>query len=749
MSGPGTPAEAALALLLALPGPVFIFDAERRVVMANAAAATRLDMPPDTDLAGASADTLIRRLAHRGHYGPGDPEALAAAVIALDRRQPHRSLLRTGPDRWYEVASVPLPGGGWASVTTDVTEHRLAEKAARDRLRLTDTALRQSPSGIGIYDRDHRLVFFNDAYEALLDLPPGTARVGMDFGQVTDLVIENMPFDAPAQALFQGRRHIDRSRRNQFLRQRPDGVAIRATSQPLADGGFLIVLEDVSQLRAAEDEAKGRAALLDGVLAALPHGVCVYGPDRRLRLVNAAFRDLVGDSEVRIGEHLLELIRRREAAREYADRQDPEEIFRRQFDFAREPTTRRRADGRVLTGRTAPLPDGGHISVVSDVTALHRAEAEAQRRADLLQAMMESMRHGVCLFDAGRRVVAANALACELTGLTREELAPGALLDDLGRLQLSRGLLGDPAEAEALVRARAGQPVRHDRFTRRARDGRVIEVSTDPTPDGGFVRVYTDVTAERQVLAGIEQARIAAEEASFAKTRFLATMSHELRTPLHAVIGFAEALQNDPGPENVKEFAGTILEAGRELLALIDAVLAVAQMGSGRLQVETRPLHLPSVLDSIARQLRGPAEAAGLTLTLDPLPALPRATAEERRLRQILLSLLNNAIKFTPAGGAIHLAARALDDGQVEVSVTDNGIGMAPEQLGQAFEAFVQLEGSHDRRYGGSGLGLYLARALAEAMGAALTLDSARGAGTTARLILKVSASPASPAPAA
>ncbi|WP_159992878.1 PAS-domain containing protein, partial [Roseomonas sp. 18066] len=739
---PPDPAAAALALLLAMPGPVFIFDADRRVVMANAAALHRLDMPQDTVLVGASADELIRRLAYRGHYGPGDPEALAAAVSALDRGQRHRSLLRTGPNRWYEVASVPLPGGGWASVTTDVTEHRLAEKAARDRLRLTDTALRQSPSGIGIYDRDRRLAFFNEAYEALLDLPPGTVRVGMDFQQVTDLVVENMPFDAPARALFDGRRLIDRSLRTQFLRLRPDGVAVRATSQPLSDGGFLVVLEDVSQLRAAEDEAKGRAALLDGVLAALPHGVCVYGADRRLRLANAAFRTLVGDSEVQIGEHLLDLIRRREAAREYADRQDPDEIFRRQFDFSREPMTRQRADGRVLVGRTAPLPDGGHISVVSDVTALHRAEAEAQRRADLLQAMMESMRHGVCLFDAERRVVAANALACDMTGLTRDELVPGALLDELGQLQLARGALGSPQEAAALYSARYGAPMRHDRFLRNTGDGRVIEVSTDPTPDGGFVRVYTDVTAERQAMAGVEQARIAAEEASFAKTRFLATMSHELRTPLHAVIGFAEALQNEASLENVGEFAGTILDAGRELLALIDAVLAVAQMGSGTLQVETRPLHLPSVLESIARQMRGPAEAAGLSLALEPLPELPRARAEERRLRQILLSLLGNAIKFTPAGGSIRLAARDLGDGQVEVSVADDGIGMAPEQLGQAFEAFVQLEGSHDRRYGGSGLGLYLARALAEAMQAELRLDSARGAGTTARLILKVAARP-------
>ncbi|WP_162306217.1 PAS-domain containing protein [Teichococcus vastitatis] len=735
-------AEAALQLLLALPSAALVFDAEHRLVLANGPARALLALPAEDDPRGTPAEDLIRRLAYRGIYGSGDPEAHARTALALDRSQPVRRLVCATDGRWFEIARMPLPDGGWASVVTDVTRHRHTEAAARDRLRLFDTALRHNPSGIAIYDQQHRLVLFNEPYEALLNLPAGTLGPGLPINAVIDLIIENMPLDPETQARLDARRNIDRSQRSQIIGIRSNGITVRATSQPLPDGGFLIGLEDVTPMRQAEDEAKRRAAMLDGILAALPHGVCVYGPDRRLRMVNAAFRRIVGDGTVMLGEHLMDILRRREATGEYAAPEAVEEVFRRQFDFDRPPTTRIRTDGRVLTGKTAPLPDGGHISVVSDVTALHRAEAEAQRRAALLQVMMDNMRHGVCLFDRDNRVVAANTLACRMTGLTREEMAPGAPLRELRRLQFERGQFGRGPEAERIFRTRATNVVPTlETFTRSTAEGRMIEVSTDPTPDGGFVRIYTDVTAERRALAETERARAAAEEASNAKTRFLATMSHELRTPLNAVIGFSEALAAEPGPPHVAEFASSILEAGRHLLGLIDEVLAVAQAGTGALQVETRALFLPSVLQGAVRLMRPTAEAAAIILVLEPLPELPRIRADERRLRQILLNLVANAVKFTPAGGSVRIAAAPVADG-VEVTVSDTGIGMSPEQVERAFEPFVQLETSHARRYGGSGLGLYLARALAQAMEGSLVLDSQRGAGTTARLRLTTAMQP-------
>ncbi|MFC7554153.1 PAS domain-containing sensor histidine kinase [Pseudoroseomonas wenyumeiae] len=375
----------------------------------------------------------------------------------------------------------------------------------------------------------------------------------------------------------------------------------------------------------------------------------------------------------------------------------------------------------MLSVRNAPLPDGGHINVVADVTALHQAEAQAQQRADLLRAMLDNMRHGVCLFDRDLRVVARNDLALTLSGLRADEMVPGAHLDTLRELQFQRGEFGTGPAAEAAYRARIRliDPRSRERYTRTRADGTVIEISSDPTPDGGFVRTYTDITEEQRIRAEMEQARRVAEEANSAKTRFLATMSHELRTPLNAVIGFSEALLTDDRlPEEALEFSSAILEAGRHLLSLIDDILQVAQIGSGDLPVQTRPLFLPSVLESAVRLVRGVAEVAQVSLTMECEAELPRCMAEERRLRQVLLNLLSNAVKFTPVGGGVHVTAETLPDGCLGVTVRDTGIGIDPEQLPRAFEPFVQLETSHDRRYGGSGLGLYLARAFARAMGA-------------------------------
>ncbi|MFC3123538.1 PAS-domain containing protein [Pseudoroseomonas globiformis] len=740
--GGGTDGAAdAARLLLALPSAVLIYNSADQVVLANPAAQHMFSPQSETPLAGLSLEAIASLASYKGLYGAGDPKAQVMAAMEIDRRQHHCRVLRTTDGRFLEVRSIPLPGGGWASVTQDVTPHRQAEASSRQRMRLMDMALRKNPSGVAIYDAERRLVLYNDQYEAMLEVPAGSIHIGMDFDTVTSLVIDNTPLDDEQRALFESRRHVDRRQRGQFLRQRGDGSALRVTSQPLDDGGFLVVQEDVTPLRAAEDEANRRAALLDAVLEAMPQGVCVYGPDRRLRMANAAFRGMVGASEVRIGEHLRDILRRREAASEYTRGEDPEVVYRRQFDFGRDPVLRRRADGKLLSGNTAPLPDGGHISVLGDVTALHAAEEEAKRRADLLQLIMDSMRHGVCLFDREHRVVVANTLAYEMTGLSRQELAPGARLEDLRRIQLERGQFGNGLRAEQIFQSRSTHdPALLETFTRTRADGRVIETATDPTPDGGFVRIYTDVTAEHTALAAIEQARRAAEQADFSKTRFLATMSHELRTPLNAVIGFSEALLAEGAAERdplqVAEFAGTILEAGRHLLSLIDEVLAVAQAGAGALRVETRPLYIPSVLDSTLRLMRTTADAAGVELVLEALPDLPRAHADERRLRQILLNLLANSVKFTPAGGQVRLSAAAISPGLLEITVTDTGIGMAPDQLERAFEPFVQLETSHARRYGGSGLGLYLARALAGAMDATLTLESERGGGTVARLRL-------------
>jgi signal transduction histidine kinase len=727
-----------IAALAAAPISIMVFDAMGVVRYVNPEVLRQLGLPPETNLAGRTHVDIAQLCAFRGFYGPGDPEVLAAGALAVDRTKPSRRTLRCHDGRWFDLASQPLEDGGHVTYGTDVTAHRRGEAEALERNRLLEMVIHHQHAGVGVFDAGQRLLKHNSAYEQVLGLPIGSLRAGMTLLELHGLIASQYGFSPELAAASAARRMIDRGQPYDEVRQLPDGRALRNISTPLPTGGFLVSVEDVTSLQRLENEAGHRAATMRGVLAALPDGICVYDANQRLTMVNDAYQQILRGAELKIGDHLLAICRQREAAGEYPPGITAEDIYRRQFQFG-PPRLRQRADGTVLSIRNAPLPDGGHINVVADVTALHQAEAEARHRATLLQAMLDNMRHGVVLFDSDARLVASNDLAVRMSGLEPGHLRPGADLNSLRDLQLSRGEFGTGAAAAAQVAVRkAMRPDERDRYTRTRADGTMIEVCTDPTPDGGFVRTYTDITEDRRIRAALEDARRVAEEASSTKTRFLATMSHELRTPLNAVIGFSETLlAEETLTAQGTEFAGAILEAGRHLLSLIDDILQVAQVAGAEPAVHTRLLFLPSVLESALRLVRKTAEANGVALVLEPLPeALPRAMAEERRLRQILLNLLSNAVKFTPGGGGVFLSATALADGRVEITVRDTGIGIEPADLARAFEPFVQLEAAHDRRYGGSGLGLYLARSFSQALGAELVLESTRGQGTIARLRL-------------
>jgi signal transduction histidine kinase len=343
------------------------------------------------------------------------------------------------------------------------------------------------------------------------------------------------------------------------------------------------------------------------------------------------------------------------------------------------------------------------------------------------------MRHGAVLFDADNRVIAANPLAARLTGLPPEVFRPGATIADLRAAQIAAG---EYSEAEAVAGGRTDALHAPQRFVRTRPDGTVVEVTTDRTPEGLFVRTYSDVTEDRRIRADLEAARAASEAAARAKSRFLATMTHELRTPLNAVIGFADLLKRPQPAEEVAEYAGMIADAGRELLGLIDQILDVARSETAGLPVRAGRVDLARLLSQVV-QAKGSAAATGrIALSLDLPPALPEITADGARFEQVVQGLLSNALKFTDAGGSVRVSACLGADGAVSVRVADTGIGISAEALPRVFEPFAQLDAGRARRYAGSGIGLYLARSIAEAMGMRLTLSSKEGEGTVATLLI-------------
>ena len=225
-----------------------------------------------------------------------------------------------------------------------------------------------------------------------------------------------------------------------------------------------------------------------------------------------------------------------------------------------------------------------------------------------------------------------------------------------------------------------------------------------------------------------------AEVSSRSKSEFLANMSHELRTPLNAIIGFSDIMRRESfgalGNDRYREYAVDIHQSGQHLLEVINDILDLSKIETGKVDLHEEVFCPTQVIEASMRLVRERALSRNIALDIKLAGALPRLRADKRMVKQILINLLSNAVKFTPEGGCVVLSAAASADGLC-VAVIDNGIGVAPEDIPKALEVFGQVEGSHQKRYEGTGLGLPLSRSLCELHGGSLDFASKLGEGTT------------------
>ncbi|HUL05127.1 MAG TPA: ATP-binding protein [Candidatus Acidoferrum sp.] len=229
-------------------------------------------------------------------------------------------------------------------------------------------------------------------------------------------------------------------------------------------------------------------------------------------------------------------------------------------------------------------------------------------------------------------------------------------------------------------------------------------------------------------------ARDEAEYANRAKSQFLAVMSHELRTPLNAIIGFSEIMYAEPygalGDKRYKQYVQDIHNSGGHLLSIINDILDLSKIEAGQAELNEEEVHLPTLIAAVHRIMQERAAKADLTFECDSGEELPSVRADRRALKQILLNLLANAVKFTPKGGKVGLRMAIDDEGGLRMTVYDTGIGIEPRDIPRALSAFGQVDASWSRRYEGAGLGLPISRALVRLHGGTLELNSQPGMGT-------------------
>jgi PAS domain S-box-containing protein len=725
----------------------------------------------------APADAVARFAGWRGLLHPDD----LPAVEAEDRRSddagdPFRAdyRLRRGDGSWVWVRDVATPlrdddGNitAWQGVLMDISEERQAMAAlgaSEERLRLAQAAAR-----VASWDRDAvaDLVVRSPGWPALFglpDVPPDADRA---------VFLERVhPADRARLIDAQRRRRDGGPYEIEYRVIHPDGeerwLRDRGESIPGPDGRparHLGITQDVTEQRRAEtawraarDAAEAAERLTRDTLDALSDGFISLDRDGRIRRLNpAAARILQQDAVDLIGRNLWQALPG-----------SADTAFFRAFRTAIDEGTPATAVeivpplGSWFETRVFPAPGGASV-FVRDVGEARRAAAALQEQADRLAAIVavqeeiaaagrdpaavmrlvvERARELAAADGAGLALVegdqvvyrAAAGFAAEVVG------APYPIAGSLSGECLRRNevVRADDARDDARARREMARalgirsvllaPLRHE--------GRAIGVLAllSPRPaafgdrDADLLRLMAGFVGSSLAHAA---AFAAVQEASRLKSSFLSTMSHELRTPLNAIIGYAHLLLDGmAGPLTADQVGDVrqITEGADRLLGLVDDVLDLSRIEAGALDLAPERVDLASVLRAVRADVAPQALAKKLTLAFDVETGLA-VRADPVRLRQVLLNLVGNAVKFT-AAGSITVRARATADG-VEIAVADTGIGIAPGALAHVFDEFRQADGSTTRRYGGSGLGLAISKRLVELHGGRITVESEPGVGST------------------
>ena len=466
--------------------------------------------------------------------------------------------------------------------------------------------------------------------------------------------------------------------------------------------------------------------------------VSTHAADGRFRYISPRFAGLLGEYPgTLVGRHPTDFAHKEDAAALDA-------LWKRAIQLNGASATTmwrcRRHDGtyawletsaRKAIGEAAEL--GDIVSASRDITERKQIEDALRESEQRFRSTLEAVRLVAVGLDTSGRVTFCNDALTTLTGYTRAELlgenwfdrcVPDANARQLYYSNIMRGSVPPYYEGEIICRDGSRRLIDWDTTVLRAPAGEVL----------GTASLGADVTERRAHEAMLLQARDTAEAASRAKSDFLSRMSHELRTPLNSVIGFANVLRkNKNGHLSGDElaFIDRIVANGQHLLTLVNNVLDIAKVEAGRLTVSQGMVKVDELVRDVVAQLEGQPRAPGVQLRAEISGHMAPLETDGVLLRQVLINLTGNALRFTHAGSVVVSAAADADGTPRQISVADSGIGIPAERLNAIFEPFEQADAATHRSYGGTGLGLSISKAICDALGFGLTVRSVEGKGST------------------
>ena len=516
--------------------------------------------------------------------------------------------------------------------------------------------------------------------------------------------------------------------------------ALDFTEIPLGDAGVIGTAVDVTEVTAVEARLQQHADAHADTLDKLQTAVAIFGRDQKLTFYNKAFVTLWGLPDSFLDKHPSDgdVLDRLREARKLPEQRDYPAWKRARLALYGEGARDKPSEdtwhipgGQTIRVLTQPHPFGGLTFLYEDVTARLTLQSDYNTLIKVQSATLNTLSEGVAAFGPDGKLKLHNAAFARIWEFDREDLEGEPHVRTIAAI--SRDKFGDSAIWDQLIQAiMAGAGARELGDVERS-DRSILSLSTSPLPDGATLVTFKDVTDRFRIESALRDRNEGLEAADRLKSDFIKHVSYELRTPLNTILGFSEHLASGtPGALNAQqeEYIHAIVAGGNTLKNLVNDILDLALVESGALRLELERINLAELVVDIASHAREWAIKVGLTLNVEISKDAGIFLADARRLRQIIFNLLSNAFKYTPRGGTITLTAGIVGE-DVQITVADNGPGLAPEMKANVFERFSAKGRSGTRA--GAGLGLALVNRFLELHDGWVEIETSNGGGTLVR----------------
>jgi len=648
-----------------------------------------------------------------------------------------------GSIRWAEGQAKPLRTvdgklAGYVGVVQDVTQRRKSEELLREQSTYLTTLLDACPIGIVAENAEGKIEISNPAFQELF----GYSTLDMQGRSIDELI---SPGELHTQASEITKQVLSGTVVHQaVIRKHKCGLPVEVDLYGVpfvVDGvlrGQFVLYQDISERLKAQRALRQSEEMFRTLTSAAPVGIFRTDADGQVLYRNEKWLAMTGlSAEESLGNRWKQILHPDDSEWVLARWKEAcscGEEFRESYRY----TNR---NGETVWVDTVARPAlgkgnnfGGYVGVVQDVTERVKRDAELRRSEERFRTLSAVAPVGIVLMDEEGKFTYVNGQYLRMTGLTEEEALANAWRtvihpDDFERLERTR----NESIAHKLDYTMSYRYMR--------RDGSVVWAQSIARgfqqKDGGrqgYVVVIQDVTERHLAEQRLRNAKDAAEAANRAKSEFLANMSHEIRTPMNGILGMTElALDTELQPEQ-REYLGMVRSSAEALLAIINDILDFSKIEAGKMELEETTFSLEDCIEEAFGPLGIRALKKGLDLTWTTEGRIPGALkGDPTRLRQVLINLVGNAIKFTKQGEVSVTASRAPSEGSraaIHFVVSDTGIGIAPEKHQQIFDAFSQADSSTTREFGGTGLGLSISARLVHLMGGRIELQSIPGRGS-------------------